>query len=94
MIACLPRPNHLSEVLARLAFAVASRFWASVVIEPIYDDEGHHIGFAKITRDVTVRRATQEVLEQSERQLRLLVAGVIDYSLFMLDPNGVVANWR
>jgi PAS domain S-box-containing protein len=71
-----------------------SRFWASVVIDVIHDDEGRHIGFAKITRDTTERRAAQDALALSERQFRLLVAGVVDYALFMLDPNGVVANWN
>jgi PAS domain S-box-containing protein len=70
------------------------RFWASAVIDRIYDDEGRHIGFAKITRDISDRRAAQEALEQSERQFRLLVAGVIDYALFMLDTDGVVASWN
>jgi PAS domain S-box-containing protein len=33
-----------------------SRFWASVVISPVYDDSGHHVGFAKVTRDHSDRR--------------------------------------
>jgi PAS domain S-box-containing protein len=71
-----------------------SRFWASVVMDPIYDDVGRHIGFAKITRDVSERRAAQEALAESERQFRTLVAGVVDYALVMLDPSGVVTNWN
>ncbi|THD79396.1 MAG: PAS domain S-box protein [Phenylobacterium sp.] len=71
-----------------------TRFWASVVIDPIYDDNGQHIGFAKITRDVSERRAAEVALADSERQFRTLVSGVIDYALYMLDPNGVVTNWN
>jgi PAS domain S-box-containing protein len=71
-----------------------SRFWASVVIDPIYDDEGRHIGYAKITRDVTERRKAEQALAQSERQFRLLMAGVVDYALYMLDPNGLVTSWN
>jgi PAS domain S-box-containing protein len=71
-----------------------SRFWASAVIDPIHDDLGRHIGFAKITRDISERRAAQDALAQSERQFRLLVAGVMDYAMVMLDPNGVVTNWN
>jgi len=71
-----------------------SRFWASVVIDAIHDDDGRHIGFAKITRDISERRAAQEALAQSERQFRMLVAGVVDYALIMLDPNGVITNWN
>ncbi len=36
-----------------------SRFWANVVITPLRDEEGAHLGFAKITRDLTERRAAQ-----------------------------------
>ncbi|WP_395674356.1 PAS domain S-box protein [Phenylobacterium sp.] len=71
-----------------------SQFWASVVIDPIYDDDGRHIGYAKITRDTSDKRAAAEALAASERQFRLLVAGVVDYALYMLDPNGVVTNWN
>jgi PAS domain S-box-containing protein len=70
------------------------RFWASVVIDPIYDDDDRFIGFAKVTRDITERKAAQDALVQSERQFRTLVSGVVDYAIFMLDPNGVVANWN
>ena len=44
-------------------------FWASVVIDSIYDDDGRLIGFAKITRDISERREAQHRLEQMQRQL-------------------------
>ncbi|BCM22103.1 PAS domain-containing sensor histidine kinase [Mesorhizobium sp. J8] len=71
-----------------------SRFWASVVVTPIHNDAGQLEGFAKVTRDITERRAAHEALRQSERQFRLLVSGVTDYALFMLDPNGLVTSWN
>jgi PAS domain S-box-containing protein len=45
-----------------------SFFWASVVIDPIYED-GELIGYAKITRDITERREAQLKLEQMQKQL-------------------------
>jgi PAS domain S-box-containing protein len=37
-----------------------SQFWASVVITPVYDDAGEHVGFAKVTRDQTQQRDHEE----------------------------------
>lgn len=71
-----------------------SRFYAHVIVEAIRDETGELTGFAKAVHDVTDKWKAQEVLEASERQFRLLVEGVTDYALFMLDPNGVVTNWN
>jgi PAS domain S-box-containing protein len=43
-------------------------FWASVVIDPIYEG-GELVGFAKITRDITERRDAQIKLEAMQKQL-------------------------
>ncbi len=71
-----------------------TRFWASVVIDRINDECGKLVGFAKITRDMTDKREAQEALLEAERRFRLLVQGVTDYAIFMLDPEGRVANWN
>jgi len=47
-----------------------------------------------IARDVSAEVAAKAALAASERQFRLLVAGVVDYALFMLNPQGIVANWN
>jgi PAS domain S-box-containing protein len=46
-----------------------SFFWASVVIDPIRNDAGELIGFAKITRDISERKEAQEKLLAMQRQL-------------------------
>ena len=71
-----------------------TRFWADVIITALRDDSGELIGFAKITRDLTDRRATEERLRQSEERFRLLVQTVKDYAIFMLHPDGRVATWN
>jgi PAS domain S-box-containing protein len=71
-----------------------TRFWALAVVDAVHDEAGRLIGFAKITRDMTERHRAQQALLDSERSFRLLVQGVTDYALFMLDPNGFVASWN
>ncbi|UDM53089.1 PAS domain-containing sensor histidine kinase [Cupriavidus sp. MP-37] len=71
-----------------------SRFWANVVITALRDPDGRLIGFGKVTRDLTEQRRAAEALRQSEESLRLLVEGVKDYAIFMLDPGGHIASWN
>ena len=71
-----------------------SRFWASVVIDRIKNESGKLIGFAKITRDMTEKRDAQQALLEAEQRFRILVQGVTDYAIYMLDPEGQVTNWN
>src|SRR6478672_6007751 len=44
-----------------------SQFWAMVVIDPILNEAGDLIGFAKVTRDMSEKRAMEEQLRQAQK---------------------------
>ncbi|HUQ98227.1 MAG TPA: PAS domain S-box protein [Gemmatimonadaceae bacterium] len=71
-----------------------TRFWANVLITALRDDNGKLLGFAKVTRDLSARKAAEESLRQSEERFRLLIQSVQDYAIFMLDADGHVATWN
>jgi PAS domain S-box-containing protein len=71
-----------------------SRFWANVVISPFFDAAGALLGYSKVTRDLTERRRHEEQLKESEERLRLIVDGVKDHAMFLLDPEGRVMSWN
>ena len=57
-------------------------FWANVVIISITDESGRHVGYAKITRDLTERRDAEERLrlanEELERQIQKRTNDLMD----------------
>jgi PAS domain S-box-containing protein len=71
-----------------------TRFWANVVIDAIRDRDGQLIAFAKVTRDMTERVVADAALRESEERFRILVQGVADYAIYMLDPKGRITNWN
>ena len=71
-----------------------TRFWAHVIIDPIRSSDGPLLGYAKITRDLSERKAAEAELKVSEHQFRTLVQGVGDYAIYLLDPSGHVTNWN
>jgi len=71
-----------------------SLLWANVVITAIRSEHGELIGFSKVTRDLTERRRHEQALRDSEDQLRLIVEGVKDHAMFLIDDEGRVRSWN
>jgi PAS domain S-box-containing protein len=71
-----------------------SLFWADVVITALRDEHQQLIGYAKVTRDMTERRAAEEELQRSEQRFRTLVDSVKDYAIFLLSTDGTVLTWN
>ena len=61
---------------------------------PYRDKAGKVVGLIGVGRDISERKRSEEVLEQSEERARVLIEGVRDYAIFMLDPEGIVITWN
>jgi len=55
-----------------------SRFWASVVITPLRDEQGREYGFAKVTRDMTERQRIERAIKEDEARLASVIGSAMD----------------
>ena len=66
-----------------------TRFWASVVIDPVRDETGELIGFVKITRDITERKISEAALLEGAERLRAVVDTAVD-GVILINAVGIV----
>jgi PAS domain S-box-containing protein len=93
--------SFMGPVLLRWIHRDGTLHWVENNITPIYDKSENLIALEGIVRDVTERkRAEEEMVRQAEEllrsreQFRLLVEGVEDYAIFLLDPSGHISTWN
>jgi PAS domain S-box-containing protein len=100
-------PNHPEEVqgredssgrstiAGRWSRPDGSSFLSSLVRAPLRSEDASMVGYAiTVVEGVPKGRDGQPILDTSEERFRLLVDGVRDYAIFMLDPQGVIASWN
>lgn len=88
--------RHFLVGVSRPLETVLAGWWLSVLIAVI----GSLVVLPLISlmwwitvRDTAKQRASNKAMRDSERKYRLLIDGVSDYAIYMLDPEGRVANW-
>ncbi|MDY6940632.1 MAG: diguanylate cyclase [Cyanobacteriota bacterium] len=68
--------------------------WQQWIDRAIFDRHGHLIEFQSVGRAITELEQVKEALHASEERLRLLLAGLKDYALYLLDPTGSIVSWN
>jgi PAS domain S-box-containing protein len=69
-------------------------YWAESTLSPISQPDGQPAGFVCILRDITTQKQDELVKLESEERFRLLVEGIQDYSIYMLDNDGTIITWN
>jgi PAS domain S-box-containing protein len=71
-----------------------SLYWVETTIVPFLSPEGKPRQYVAIRADITERKRAEVALHESEEGFRLLLDGVKDYAIYMLDPKGYVVSWN
>lgn len=84
------------------------RFWGLVAITALHNKSGDIVGYSKVTRDLTDRKAAEdrvanmveelsqanEQLKQSEERYQKMIEEVQDYAILLLNQEGIIQNWN
>jgi PAS domain S-box-containing protein len=71
-----------------------SRFPVLLSVTALIDDTREITGYLGVVADITERKRSEERLRENEERLRLIVEGVKDYAIVMLNPEGQVTSWN
>jgi two-component system, NtrC family, sensor kinase len=93
-ISALQEYDFVAEFESQIYRKDKSIIWISENARAVRDDQGKLLYYEGFVEDITQRKRAEKALRESEERLRLVIEGVKDYAIFMLDKNGYVASWN
>ncbi len=88
------RPGGEYDAEYRIQRPDGSMRWVLAQGRTHCDSESSPFRMIGLCMDVTERRQAAEELRRSEERFRLLVEGIADYAVYMLDADGFVSSWN
>ncbi|GAB4016731.1 sensor histidine kinase [Spirosoma koreense] len=71
-----------------------TKFWGDMTLTRIQDEQSTLTGFSCLLQDNSGRKQQELELLKREERFRLMVEGIRDYAIFMLDPAGHIISWN
>lgn len=71
-----------------------SKFWGEMTLSTLLNEQKQIVGYSCLLQDKTQQKKDEIELRKSEEQYRLMVEGVKEYAIFMLDPEGYILTWN
>ena len=85
-----------------------TKFWGSITLTALHAENGEVIGYSKVTRDLTEKKAlddqaklvteelrlSNEALRASEERYHKMIEEVQDYAIILLNEHGDIQNWN
>ena len=93
-IAALQEHDAVSEFESKIYRRDGSIIWISENARAVRNSQGELLYYEGFVEDITQRKHAEAALKESEERLRLVIEGVKDYAIFMLDTRGYVSSWN
>ncbi|HSF73998.1 MAG TPA: PAS domain S-box protein, partial [Microcoleus sp.] len=93
-VSALQEQGIVSDFESQIYRRDGTIIWIAENARAVCDEAGKLLYYEGFVEDITQRKQAESALRESEERLRLIIEGVKDYAIFMLDPDGYVASWN
>ncbi|MGL5064967.1 MAG: PAS domain-containing sensor histidine kinase [Microcoleus sp.] len=93
-VSVLHQQGSVSDFESQIYRRDGTVIWIAENARAVCDETGNLLYYEGFVEDITQRKQAESALRESEERLRLIIEGVKDYAIFMLDTQGYVASWN